>query len=132
MTASLQVSQICFNFTTTHKTLMDSPSLSSEATLNNIPKEIFCNIFSYLPLPFVINTCSLVSRHFCQIARNLSWVTELNLSTFYKINDHVLENLFRNQFHKNNQLKVLNLSYCVNVTDASLKLISEYFPGYYI
>lgn len=120
---------LCF---TSHQRLMDFPSLSSETTLNHIPREIFCTIFSYLPLPFVINTCSLVSRHFCQIVRDLSWVTELNLSTLYKINDQVLENLFHNQFHKNNHLKVLNLSYCVSVTDASLKLISEYFPGYSI
>lgn len=97
--------------------------------MTTLPVEIFHHIFSWLPLSFVIANCSLVSRHFYRISRNLSWVTELNLSTFYKINDNVLENLFRTQFQKNNHLKVLNLAYCVHITDASLKLIAEYFPS---
>jgi hypothetical protein len=108
---------------------MEKSQSTLETLLTTLPVEIFHHIFSWLPLSFVIANCSLVSRHFYRISRNLSWVTELNLSTFYKINDNVLENLFRTQFQKNNHLKVLNLAYCVHITDASLKLIAEYFPS---
>jgi hypothetical protein len=110
---------------------MSEVETSSVASiLNRFPNELIHHILSYVPFSFMINNFSRVSRRFYEAIRNLSWLNTLDLSIYFKIDDTVFENILRTRFLKNNKIQVLNLSYCGQITDASLRLICEYFPRF--